>query len=483
MKPCNCNYGAPVYEVCCHNGCCQENLCELDCIIANLKTELFERRQNMKNYCELESKYCQLQDDFKLLCDKKKSLELEICQVGESGNKLISDLQNENDNLKCELNEKNVLNKKLYGDNNNLYQALDGKNIDNQNLKDRICNQENVLLKLKQDKSNLENTIQNLSNLRNKYMNDISNLNDQINLLNRNSNDLNLTLRSKNCENEQVKNQFNKAKNINNDLVNVLKAKECSLIQTQKELCCANDRLAKLEKDCNYMNYTNGRNNDDINCTNSKILQETSIKKEVENNNSKLNCTINSRNSTIDRISNENNLLKMTNTNINRDNLCLTEKLEAYKKHMMILTQQNEKLSAELEGIVCRDSQLLCTLDRDSHLRALQNENKNNIHSSLDYIKTYSKFNGRLSRIGNFDKNDNDEDIKGSYRTGKFGMNLNGSNSFHNSKRNSFIDIGKNNKEEQQYSGGEEEQYSGGEEMKYSEGEEQLGQNSGEENQ
>ena len=111
MQDCNCKCSTTIYDVC-HNGCCNENLCELDCIIANLKSELFERQQNMRDYCALESKFIQLQNDIKLLSDQKNCLECELCEVGNEGNKLICNLKMENENLKNELNEKNTLNKK-----------------------------------------------------------------------------------------------------------------------------------------------------------------------------------------------------------------------------------------------------------------------------------------------------------------------------------------------------------------------------------
>ena len=67
-------------------------------------------------------------------------------------------------NLKNQLNEKNVLNKKLYGENNNLFQALEGKTCDNQNLQDQLCHQETIISRLNSDKYNLQNTINNLNN-------------------------------------------------------------------------------------------------------------------------------------------------------------------------------------------------------------------------------------------------------------------------------------------------------------------------------
>ena len=52
-----------------------ENLCELDCIITNLKAELFEKQQNAKDYCALEAKFRQLQNEIHLLSDQKICLE------------------------------------------------------------------------------------------------------------------------------------------------------------------------------------------------------------------------------------------------------------------------------------------------------------------------------------------------------------------------------------------------------------------------
>ena len=495
MSECNCSCSPVTFEVC-HNGCCCDNSSELDCIIANLKSELFEKQQNVKDYCALESKVIQLQNDIKLLCEQKKCLECELCRTGEEGDQLICNLRAQNINLKNELNDKNSLNKKLYGDNNNLFQVLEGKTNDNQNLQDQMCHQENILQRLNIDKTNLENTIHSLTHLKDKHMKDIQDLNIQINLLNKNTNDLDNTLRNKNCQNLQIINEFNNEKNINTDLVNVLKNKECALAQIQQELCMANETLTRLDNDINNLNFANNQNKDEIACTSNNLAKETSIRNGLENQNAKLNCLINDRNAVIQTLTNENNILKCNNTNVNSDNNCLCSKIDAYKKHILILTDQNEKLSAELEAILSRDSNLLFTLGRDSHLRVVQNENNNAINSSLDYLKACSSYNGNVnvSKCNNVNVikcNHNINNINninnvnnGNEKRGSFGMNLNGSKSggLYNSRGDLGNDIRKSG-DQNQYSGGEEEQYSGGEEMQYSSGEEGLGQSSGEENQ
>ena len=394
MSECNCSYRPLSYNSCspsCSTSCCSPNLCEMDCIIANLKSELFSKRQNAKDYCSLEAKVRQVENDINSLNNEKKILECKICETEKEGDKIIFDLKNKNECLKNELNEKNCLNKKLYGENNNLFQILEGKTCDNENLQEQICHQENILSRLNNDKLNLSNDINNLNQQRDKHIKDIQNLNCEINSLNKDSNDLDISLRSRQSQNEQVLNECNTIKCMNTKLFNDLKEKECCLAKNQEELYCLKENINKLQCDLNNLNCLNQKVTDDISCTNNSLIKEISTKKNLENENTKLNCLINDRDAKIQQINNDNEILKCANSGNNSDNIMLIKKAEAYKKHILILTEQNEKLSSELECIIHRDSQLLDTLGRDTYLRAVQYENKNVINSSLDCLQSFSK--------------------------------------------------------------------------------------------
>ena len=420
MKECNCKCPALSYSAC-PNSFCQENLCEMDCIIAKLKSELFEKMQNAKDFCSLEAKVIQLQNQINALNEEKRALECRIFQSGEEGDKMICDLRNKNENLKNEINEKNIINKKLYGENNKLFQSLEGKTCDNQNLEDQMCHQENIISRLNVDKINLQNTINNLNQVRDKHIKDIQNLSTEINILNKSSNDLDSTLRNKHCQNLQIINEFNSMKCVNTKLFNDLKEKECCLAKKEEELCILNNNIVRLQKELDNLNCLNQKTKDDIACTNSSLLKEISLKNSLEKENSKLNCLITDRNAKIQELTNDNDILKCANTNTNSDNILLNKKVEAYKKHILILTSQNEKLSSELENIICRDSQLLDTLGRDTYLRAVQYENKNVINSSLDCLQVFSQ--NKTPNI-NSENNKRFDDIK-QYKENNSRINFN----------------------------------------------------------
>ena len=225
MSVLNCSRHSATYQFT-NPNCCYDVQDELDLMITNLKTEIFEKQQNCKDYCALENKFRQLQNDIRCLSEQKILLEQELAKSGNNGNILISKNKSENENFLNELNEKNSLNKKLYGDNNNLYQCLEGTTCENKNLQQKICCQENIIDKLNQEKCDLKNTIFSLNHLLEKQNNDIQNLKNQIAFTKKESCDLDNALRNKNSQNMQVINEFKNEKNINNNLFNELKKKK-----------------------------------------------------------------------------------------------------------------------------------------------------------------------------------------------------------------------------------------------------------------
>ena len=159
-----------------------ENQDDTDMLITKLKSDIFEKQQNAKDYNSLENKFIQLKNDIAIINKEKMRLSNELNQSMNEGKEIIASMQVDNENLKQELNEKNLANKKLYEENNNIYQALEAKTLENKNLHGRICEQEDIIQGLDLDKKNLENAIFSLDNLIQKQENDINNLKNQINL-------------------------------------------------------------------------------------------------------------------------------------------------------------------------------------------------------------------------------------------------------------------------------------------------------------
>ena len=86
---------------------------EYDMLITKLKSEIFERQQNGKDYNALEGKFRQLKNEISLIGKEKLRLQNELSQSVKEGNEIISTMQTENENLNQELNDKNLAKKKI----------------------------------------------------------------------------------------------------------------------------------------------------------------------------------------------------------------------------------------------------------------------------------------------------------------------------------------------------------------------------------
>ena len=96
---------------------------------------------------------------------------------------------------------------------------------------------------------------------------------------------------------------------------------------------------------------------------NNEYLKENSIRNQTENNNKKLGDMINERDAKIQKLNEENNIVKKNN--FDNSNICgdLNSKIDVFKKHILIITEQNAKLTQELENILARDDKLIYQLN------------------------------------------------------------------------------------------------------------------------
>ena len=77
--------------------------------INNLQSEIEEKMNTSPDYSELESKFLQLENDIQILSEEKLKIEYELRQLNKKNDKIISDLQKENDNLANKINERSLM--------------------------------------------------------------------------------------------------------------------------------------------------------------------------------------------------------------------------------------------------------------------------------------------------------------------------------------------------------------------------------------
>ena len=393
----------------------------IDCQILDLQTEIEEKMQNIPKYSELESKFRQLENDVQNLSEEKLQIEYELRQADKENDKLISELQMSNENILKEIKERNEMIEELYLNNNNLYSNLNNMTKDSQYLKEKLITQNDVLQKINKDRKNLRNNLNNLNELKNQDFSDIQNLEEQFDcLVNENENNYSKI----NELNEMNENCINEIKNetcIKQKLKNILKEKDCEIKESTHELELANETLKRLGNELNNLSDVNNENVENINLCDGKIIKESQIKEEILNKNQQLSDIIKSKEKDIELIDNQNIPLNNDINIINKNISLLCTQIEKYKQHIMNLTDMNELLSNELEGIINTDEQMRNNANnRIEYLNGLKEDNKNIINLSLKNLTTFMQENGNKGRYIKVEKsNEENNNCKNNDKTEK----------------------------------------------------------------
>jgi len=324
--------------------------------INQLKAQIAQLDEDDKAYNALLQKYRQLQNDFQLVNEAKLHLEYELKQKSENTNKIVTELKAQNIDLSNELKDKTNIYQKLYADNTNLCQNLQNRQKENESFSKAVLSNENMINHISQDKAKCEHDAMVLNDTSKKNENDIHTLCNQLDNLkikNKNQSD---ELTKANLEMNNNQKCLNDVKCDNANLNNQLNLKNSSLDTIQRQLAMANKAIMDLKNElCNLENDHNIGINQ---LENIKINFQNEHEKRIqaENDNVRLEAILKDRDNSVNSLSCVNEALKSDRDTLNSTKTKLMNDLEKYKNHVIVLTEQTEKLTNELQRIIDEDS-------------------------------------------------------------------------------------------------------------------------------
>ena len=140
---------------------------EKDVLISQLKSKIFERELHQKDYDVLNERFKQLKIDFASLNDSKNLLELEKDKREEEYNRIIGDLQCENENLQIGFNDKLTKNKNCFSQNSILQKQIEIKDNEICDLTQKLNELQNQFCRNEDERSNLEKILNGLNDIKN----------------------------------------------------------------------------------------------------------------------------------------------------------------------------------------------------------------------------------------------------------------------------------------------------------------------------
>ena len=332
--------------------------CSKSLKISQLKSQLVQLEEDDKAYNDLLQKYRQLQNEYQLINEAKLHLEYELRQKNETTNKILNDLKAQNMDLTNELNEKENIYKKLYADNTNLFRNLEERKKENENFCKIVEENENMINHITQDKAQCEHDAMLLNETSKKNENDIQNLCNQLENLKLKSRTQNDELTKKNLEMNNNQKCLNEVKSDNANLNNQINLKISSLDTIQKQLTIANQSIVEMQNELNNLEKSHSLGMNQLENIKINFKNEHEKRVQAENDNVKLEGILKDKEDNMNKLSSINGQLKS-----DRDKLLVTKNkllddLDKYKNHIMVLTEQTEKLTDELQRIIDEDSEL-----------------------------------------------------------------------------------------------------------------------------
>ena len=336
----------------------------IDSTISNLKSRLLDLEQQEKDHNALKQKLSQLKNQFQILTSTKGKLEQELKQKDDLYNQKICNLRSENENLQLSYNEKLSLNKKLFTENDELEKEIEARDNELNELRNKLKDLNNQLGQSLADKGDMESQAQKLKAIKASQLNDINKLTKENKNLSQIVSDQDKKLQKAQEDIALMENQ-SQENDINIQNLNVkLRSLMDDVSNTQNVLNKNNLDNRNLDEKLNELN-TQCEN---VKCENAdlnnNIIKEKALIADKQRQNENLNGIINDHEMQINDLNDKYNTLSAMYsqaTNDSKNNQIENGKL---KGHIMVLTQQNQKLLGELENVKDQDLRMKTLLSR-----------------------------------------------------------------------------------------------------------------------
>ena len=359
---------------------------EKDMLISQLKSKIFELELHQKDYDVLNERFKQLKIDFASLNDSKNLLELEKDKREEEYNRIIGDLQCENENLQIGFNNKLTKNKNCFSQNSILQKQLEIKDNEICDLTQKLNELQNQFCRNEDERANLEKILNGLNDIKNSQNYKIEQLIEDNKTLKQICEEQDNDIKSGNQERQNLAKELDKK---NNDILNLnsqIRAKINDINNLQNQLNKNNG--ISLQYENNIKDYQRQadflkRENESLN---NNIYKEKSINSDEGQKYKELNNIMGEREQKINQINQDIHNIKIEQQNEENNNNLLQEENAKLRNHIMILTEQNQNLINEIDNVIEEDEKAKYVLDRKKRINNVLLVNRNTIDQSLNNL-------------------------------------------------------------------------------------------------
>lgn len=362
---------------------------QINDIISQLKTKLYDLQQRKKDYNLLKNSYKKLLKMFSMVNEEKLHLEYEIKQKDSEYTFNFSNLSGQKEHLKINIKDKIIKSKKLFSENDLLEREIDLKNDEINALNNKLSQLSSQFDQCQKNKTQLSKMVKSLND-------EISNQNEKIYKMKQDNICLTKICQDYDFDSKYMENDINKLKyqldEINYDKDNINKKVlyyDNNLKDLQKKLDESENNNIKLQNDIKILekNFDLLRNENDL--LKKNLSNEKNLINEKMAENEKLNEVLFDEDKNIDKIKYDKNnieLLKEEDLEKKKNYQIENNKL---KETIKLLEKKNKYIINEVDNILTQDKIIKNILSRKSRINSILQNNNTCLEKSINNLEDY----------------------------------------------------------------------------------------------
>lgn len=343
-----------------------------DLAIAQLKAEIFELRQNERDYVELAAQLRNLEHRYNLLQEDKFRGEADFKARNEQNFRTIANLKTDIDTLKSTISETQIEYQELKAESAAIKDIAETRSMDISQLRNEQEDANTASTILNEDVRNLQMANSIAREDKRKILNHIDHANADVDELTYRNTELEKVIKEIGYEKDTVEKENDSVQRTIDTLYHELQNREDNLRQTDAVVLESQKNIADLESDIQELEKINERGRSEL------LHQQRNHQSEVTRN-LELNAKIGSLDSGLrareiqaEDLKREIDNLKHAHNTALDGNFQLTKDSDNLRHSINVLTNQNAELVDELSAFNEEDERIRAALNRRNRVQELK---------------------------------------------------------------------------------------------------------------
>jgi len=359
-----------------------------DLLISQIKAEIFELKQNERDYLDLAAQLRNIEHRYNLLQDEKLRAESDFKSRNDINFKTIANLKTDIDTLKSNIAENNIEYQELKAENQAVNDIAEQRDISIRKIKNEIADALEQNDSLNQQRRNLETELSNLREEKRRVITKIDNASGNLDELNFKNSELEKVIKELEYEQATLERQNVQLQASIDNLTSELRTREDNLDTVERQVADTQKTIVALDADIQDLERHNERTRAEA------VQQQKSAQQEVNRNldltakANSLEGNLRSKDVEAAELRREVERLKGDRSNLLDDKYQLEQELDTVKRDIDGISTHNNELVDELERFSLEDERARNILDRRDRVSDLKLKSQSQLkQSSLNRSK------------------------------------------------------------------------------------------------